>query len=143
MQQGFVDLRVLECCGLVALRHMGSHQGNRDLGIEWVHPRELLEPAYRGTMVSRRSGALAQLFEQVAVLPGQSLPLLLAPALELLGTGEMEPVEKRTTVQLDRALQRPRSHRRPEFHHISRNDFGIQAEVFDPEKGLLGAEVLT
>ena len=46
----------------------------------------------------------------------------------------MEPVEERPTVQLDGALQRPGGHRRPEFHHISRNDFGIQPEVFDPEK---------
>ena len=93
---------MLQCLGDLAERGERGHQAECGPGGERVQRRELAPALRCPSVVTSRRSFDRQRLERGAYLLGKSRALRLQPALELAGLAEIEAVQKRSGVEINR-----------------------------------------
>jgi hypothetical protein len=117
------------------------HEPDRDTGVDRVFRRQATPPDDGRRVIATRLRGERTLLECGIAVMLERAPLFVYPALELARAGEMEAVEKWSTVESRGTLIRARLERLLELGDIAREDICTKPEVAHSHNRIVGPEV--
>ena len=142
LQQHLIHPGMLQRPGAIADRDERFHQPDRHLRVERILGSQLARPLHRRHLVAAFSGPPGQPLECGGVIPSEPRPLLLQPALELRGVGEMEPVQEGADVLRGRPLELARPDSEGERREVAGDQLGVEPQVPGAQEYLVRAHLL-